>query len=305
MSRILALIAVTIISFAQLYHFGKEPAASFFVADSLTTDVFAIYDQQGLLQQYQASVFTPVCEVDKCYAIRLVVYWDPIGRYLQYDTLPGNELTKLDHLPFEKNDYHRLHQILSDPNSVLGSYNKDELVSNVRDSEIDGFTGATVKEIKETVIEGAVYSCYTLWHIVHGTVTDSLRHATSKMLSKELVAKLVNQKDQDINYFLIESLSEQEYIAYLPEILQTISDSEGYFAKNAIERMPPQAMADFRAQNFFAGYFPQLNYFAQVALLKKLPGVELTEGLSKTLKQNLDDRNSLKNNLINQLLDDH
>lgn len=302
MSRILAFVVLAIFSAPQDGYDGQKPSAIFYVADSITTDVFALYDQQGLLQQYHARVFTPVCEIDKCYAIRLDVYWDPIGRYLNYDTLPGNELTKLDHQPFSNSDYQRLHYILSDPNSVLGSYNKDELVSNVRDSEIDGFTGATVKEIKETVIEGAVYSCHTLWNIIHGKVTDSLREATSEMLSKSLVTKLVKQKDQDINYFLIDNLSEQEYITYLPEILQTIVDGEGYYAKNAIENMPVHALADSLSQNFFSGYFAKLNYFAQAALLKKLQGRALTEEFRLTLKNNLDDRSSLRNDLVRQLL---
>jgi hypothetical protein len=302
MLRLVALISLTLFSLQEGTRMGNEPAASFFVADSLKTEVIAQYDQQGVLQQYHARVFTPVCEVDKCYAIELNIYWDPIGRYHHYDTVPGNELTKLDHLPFINSDYQRLHHILSDPNSVLGSYTKDELVSNVRDSEIDGLTGATVAEIKETVIEGAVYSCHTLWQIVHGAVTDSLREATSNRLSEELVTKLVAKKDQEINYFIIENLSEEEYLQYLPEVLKAITDGEGYFAKNAIELMPVSALADSLSQNFFSGYFTKLNYFAQVALLKKLQGVTVTNELSSSLKKNLEHRNSLKDNLIRQLL---
>lgn len=302
MIRILAIIALSFIALQQNTGTHSRPAARFFVADSILTDVVALYDTNGMLQQYQARVFTPVCEVDKCYAIELELYWDPIGRYRHFDTVPGNGLTKLDHLPFSRSDYDRLHYILSDPASALASYNKDELVRNVRNSEIDGFTGATIAEIKETVIEGAVYSCHTLWHITHGAVTDSLRKATGNMLSKELVQMLVNEHDQEINYFIIQNLSEDGYMVNLPAVLKTISDSEGYFAKNAIEQMPARALSDSLAQSFFTGYFPELNYFAQVALLRKLQGIPLTDDFSRTLEINMDDRNSLKNDLIRQLL---
>ncbi len=279
------------------------PATCFFVADSILTNVRAMYDQQGLPELYHARIFTPVCEVDKCYAIELELYWDLIGRYHHYDTVPGGGLTRLDHLPFTDQDYLKLNYILSNPNSVLASYQKDELVRDVRDSEIDGFTGATIAEVKETVIPGAVYSCHTLWHIAHGAVRDSLRIATREKFSKELVNKLVDRKDQEVNYFLIDNLSEEEYLMYLPAVLRAISDGEAYFAKNAIERMPPDALADSLAQNFFAGYFSDLNYFAQVSLLKKLDEIALNNELIITLKNNLDERNSYKNDLIRHLLE--
>jgi ribonuclease HIII len=123
-----------------------------------------------------------------------------------------------------------------------------------------------------------------------------------KMLNKELVNELVDQDDQEVNYYLIDNFSDEEYIFYLPEILKTIRNGEGYFAKNAIERMPVTALADSAAQTFFSANFSELNYFAQVALLKKLTGVALTDSLIMVLKNNLDERNTLKNDLIRQLI---
>jgi hypothetical protein len=249
-----------------------------------------------------ARVFTPVCEVDKCYAIQVDFYWDVTGRFHHYDTIPGQGLTKLDHIPFTDHDYVKLNYILSNPNSPLASYTKEELVRDVRSSEIDGFTGATINEIKETVIGGAVYSCHTLWHIAHGAVKDSIQKVTRKMFNKDLVGKLVNQKDQEINYFLIDNFSAMDFTKYLPEVLKTIEDGEGYFAKNAIEKMPAEVLTDSLSQRFFATNFSEINYFAQVALLKKLSGAAINEQLVNTLKENMDDRNSYKNDLIRQLI---
>jgi hypothetical protein len=302
MIRAIVLVVITACFIALKTRTHDHPITQFTVADSIKIDVQPIYDSLGILDQYHARVFTPVCEVDKCYAIEADFYWDAVGQFHHYDTIPGKELTKLDHIPFTDSDYIKLNYILSNPNSPLASYTKEELVRDVRSSEIDGFTGATINEIKETVIGGAVYSCHTLWHIAHGAVKDSIQKVTRKMLNKDLVGKLVKQQDQEVNYFLIDNFSVLDFTKYLPEVLKTIEDGEGYFAKNAIERMPPVAVADSISQKFFASHFPHLDYFAQVALLKKLNKATVSEALALTLKDNLVDRNSYKNELINHLV---
>lgn len=302
MIRAIVLVIITTCFIAQKTRTLDDPIAHITVSDSLTIDLKSQYDSLGILDKYVARVFTPVCEVDKCYAIQVDFYWDVTGRFHHYDTISGQGLTKLDHIPFTDQDYVKLNYILSNPNSPLASYSKEELVHDVRSSEIDGFTGATINEIKETVISGAVYSCHTLWHIANGAVKDSIQKTTKGMFSKDLVGKLVNQEDQEINYFLIDNFSTKDFTNYLPEVLKTIEDGEGYFAKNAIERMPAEVLTDSLSQKFFASYFPHLDYFAQVAMLKKLSGTTINNALAGTLKDQLDDRNSYKNDLLQKLI---
>ncbi|MFC2112451.1 hypothetical protein ACFLTA_04210 [Bacteroidota bacterium] len=280
----------------------ENPVTRFTASDSVTIEFTAYYDSQGLLENYGSRVYTPVCEGDKCYAIEIDFYWDFIGRFLHYDTIPGKGLTKLDHIPFTTADYLQLKTILNSQNSLLASYNKEELVRDTRSSDIDGFTGATINEIKESVIEGAVYSCYTLWHIANGPVRDNLGKTTKSLFSKELIVKLVDQEDQEINYFLINNFSEEDFKSYLPEVLEMISDGQGYFAKNAIEKIPDGILSDSMAQRFFASNFNLMDYFAQVALLESLSANFLSESMKTTLSENIDARNSYKNQLIKSLL---
>ncbi len=271
-------------------------------SDSAQLEIHEIYDEGGLLEQYRVRVYTPICETDKCYEVELEFFCDPIGRFLRYDTLRGKELTKLDHIPFREIDYHKLQEILSNQNSILANYAKDELVSDTRVSEIDGFTGATILEVKESVIEGAVYSCYTLWHLAHGALVDSLRQRTAKDFTAALVDKLVDLNRQDVNYFLIEHLSENQFQEFLPQVLQTIENGQGYYPKNALERMPGSAVNSAMAQEFFARHFPELDYFTQVALLKQLDQEQLAESLSRVLEQSLGERGSLRDQLIKGLI---
>jgi hypothetical protein len=298
MIRLICLLFVGIFLFGSNEKFQEKPISTFVVADTISASLHVKRDSAGLPDGYEATVFTPVCETERCYAIEIILHWDLIGNYVKFDTLPGGELTKLDHIPFTKEDYQKLNSILSNNNSALGAYSKDELVKNSRTSALDGITGATIQGIKDAVINGAVYSCYTLWHIAHGPVVDSIQASTRRLFSKELVQKLVGFQVAEVNYFLLNHLSSDDFIMYLPEMLQSLELDEGYYVKNAIEKLPLDFYKDHRVQGYFENSFKKMDYFSQVALLEKLSKIELQESLKDTLAKNLTERNSYRNELI-------
>ncbi len=281
---------------------GYVPMSQPFVADSLDIELTPLYDADSLLEGYTAFIFTPICEEDKCYAVEIDFFWDAIGRYTHYDTIPGSPLTKLEHEPFTPEEYEKLHQILSEPASVLANYEKEDLVQDIEEEGVDGVTGATINEIKGSVISGAVYSCYTLWHIVHGKVVDSIQALTYRNLNDQLVEKMVRKEDQQINYYLISIFTEKDFLEFLPHILYTIENGQGYYAKNAIEKMPASVLKEDLAQDFFTEHFENLNYFTQISLLKKLDPQSISNELKSTLRNHLSERNSQKNELIRMLI---
>jgi hypothetical protein len=175
-------------------------------------------------------------------------------------------------------------------------------VRDTRHSTIDGITGATINEIKGSVVGGAVYSCHTLWHIVNGAVTDSIQKVTRASFSKPLVKKVVNRQDQELNYFLITTFSEEDFRTYLPEVLQAIENGKGYFPKHAISTLPAEILSITSVQDFFAHRFHQLDYFAQVALLERLQARELSNEMIRVLREQSEERNSYKNELIRDLI---
>jgi hypothetical protein len=272
------------------------------VADTIPMPVFPVKDSLGLPDGYKANIVTPVCESDKCYIIEIDFYWDLIGRFVRYDTIPGMGLTKLDHVPLTEEDYLKLQEILSNRNSILSTYTKDELINSTRTSEIDGITGATAAEIKENVISGGSIHVLRYGILRTDLLKIVCRKNTASAFSEGLIKKLVSHKDQEINYFLINNLSEENFMKYLDEVLQTIHQAEGYYVKNVIEKMPEIVVADSLAQQFFAINFSRFNYYAQVALLQKLNAKSLSLDMITTLGENMDDRNSYKNELIKSLL---
>lgn len=125
------------------------------------------------------------------------------------------------------------------------------------------------------------------------------------MLSGDLVKKLVGLSDEKINYFLIRNFTNADFNSYLPELLQTIKEGQGYYAKIAIEHMPDETLCSPLSQEFFAEYYPHLDYFTQIALLESLNSEDLTEDLKISLSQDRGERNSYKGELISELLNPH
>lgn len=261
-----------------------------------------IADEEGLPDTYQAFIKSPVCEKDKCYEIEITMQWDLIGRFQEYDTLTGQGLTKLDHIPFTDEDYLRLERLLKDPHSPIGDYKKEELILDIRKSDIDGFTGATIRAINDIVVGGGVYSCFTLWQLANQKFTDSITKMTIDLFDKKLINKMINQEDLAVNYFIINNLKPNDFLTYRDEILQMIASNKGYFVKKAIEKMPKEIFRDSITQEYFAKRLNSYNYFTQVAFLKQLNTIRLTSSLKKTLLSQKEERNSLRSNLIKNLI---
>src|SRR5690606_34732908 len=125
------------------------------------------------------NIFTPVCLTGECKPVYINFYWDLLGNYTHYDMPEGEILTKMDHDEFSEDDYTKLQDILINSSSLLKDVEMEDLIStgteHLADS-VDAKTGATLKSIKKEIIEGAVYTCYTLWHIAYGSVVvDKMR----------------------------------------------------------------------------------------------------------------------------------
>ena len=279
-------------------------AGTFVVADSSETVFYLHTDGNGLPDHYRSNVFTPVCEGTKCYAIEVLLYWDLAGRFLKLDTLTGKGLTKLDHRPFKPGDYHKLQLLLSDPSSQLALYDSKELVSKQRRSDIDGLTGATLEEIRSAVVEGAVYSCHTLWHIAHGAVRDSMQSATRSINSAELFRKFVSLQDDEMNLFLVRSMSSGMILECFPEILSSVRQGKGYYGKQVFESLPGEILAYESKQRLVARLYPGLDYFSRIALLEKLDRNQLKSELGRVLSNELDEKNTYENQLIRKLLNE-
>jgi hypothetical protein len=188
---------------------------------------------------YECLVNTPVCNDTLCQLVRLNIFWDLSGNYIQFDTIPGYPLSKNDHKPFNKEDYQKLHATLSDGNSVLRRKAEDELLDTTQtrySEKIDGATGATALQIKHSVVEGALYSTYSLWHLANGNFRKSLKDATLKNYDTEIENQLLSSEDPKMVLMALKQWKDQDYEDRFPDIISVIQKGypliNFYIAKN-------------------------------------------------------------------------
>jgi len=192
---------------------------------------------------YECILKTPVCNDTLCQIVQIKIFWDLIGDYIRFDTLPGYPLTKNDHLPFTLEDYNKLQASLKDDNSILGRKSENELLDNNRkrySEKIDAVTGATDLQIKNAVVDGALYSTYTLWHLVNGEIKKELSNCTLKNYDSKIEQQLLLSDNTNSIIFALKELNDQEYVDRFQEIIQVMEKGQPlvnfYIAKN----LPPQ-----------------------------------------------------------------
>lgn len=191
---------------------------------------------------YKSILKTPVCNDTLCQIVQIKVIWDLIGDYIRFDTLPGYPLTKNDHLPFTLEDYNKLQTTLKDGNSILGRKSENELLDHNRkrySEKIDAVTGATDLQVKNAVVDGALYTTYTLWHLVNGEIKKELSYCTLKNYNSEIEQQLLSSDNTNSIIFALKQLKNQDYVDRFREIIQVMEKGQPlvnfYIAKN----LPP------------------------------------------------------------------
>lgn len=259
-------------------------------------DVFAVKDKDGLIEKYTSHLNAPVCEDRVCYNVVLDYNWNAIGEFTNFLINPKEPLTKLDHDPFLPEDYEKLQRILTSQDLNFVNIPEDELVTKNPDSlDVDGYTGATKATVKKEVIEGALYTCYTLWHIANGAVVDSIKKHTLNNMNQPLIKKLIQDPSQTVHYFLINNLNESQFKESIEPILGLMTTSKGYFSKNAIEKIPQSLFKLKAVQEFVSSNYLELDYYTQLAILKKLNKLELNQELQGFFIHQINEKNSFQN----------
>jgi hypothetical protein len=171
-------------------------------------------DSVQLPSGYQAVVNMEVCDDTLCARLILKLNWDLAGNYSGFDTMPGNPLTKFDHGKFTQEDYRKLDQILKDKNSALRYLEKEDLIDRslqVKATTVDAFTGATPATIKKSVVVGAVYTSYSLWHLVNGNLCDTIRAFTLSVYSDTVSEKLLRSGNYESQLFALRQMKAPDF----------------------------------------------------------------------------------------------
>lgn len=257
-----------------------------------------VVDASGKPSHFFRNIFTPVCFTGECKPVYINFYWDLLGNYVRYDLPPREELTKMDHDVFEEEDYNKLQEILANPESLLKDIAIEDLVStgtdNLADS-VDAKTGATLKTIKREVIEGAVFTCYTLWHIAYGEIVmDEMKRITASMVSPELLHTFLQSNNYHYQYWALESVIGSDGIpqpAYWADIKGIIGGSNFFAARSTLQKLHPGVLESGETQEWLLGLYAKSAYAFQVAILKRLSEVPVHSRVLETLTRELPSTN--------------
>jgi hypothetical protein len=172
-------------------------------------DVFLSKMSDGTPLHYFIELRTGICFDNKCRPLDIVLYWNITGRYLGFELLNGEFLSKYDHTPFTPGEYEELHTLLADPFLPLGNYEFEDLVKipDTVNESVDGVSGATSKDVLEYVVEGAAYTTHKLWNVIHGPIREQVIAQTESRLNPFLFSKILISEDQSDKTWALERLS--------------------------------------------------------------------------------------------------
>ena len=255
-------------------------------------------DSAGIPLGYQAYIFTPVCEDHLCKPVYINLYWDLLGNYLRYDVPRHQPLTKLDHVEFTAEEYQRLQDILQDPESLLKDYQMEELVESTTHTRpggtVDAVTGATAKSLQAVVIPGALYTCYTLWHIAHGRVRDTIAAVTDSLMSSPLLSSFLRSDNYRYQYYALDRLMDAQgriKPGFDEDVINLIGSPNIFLAQRVLKALAPSYLQSAERQRWLGQLFMKANYRLQLALLAKLEEVLLEKEFRKMLESHRQDYN--------------
>jgi hypothetical protein len=193
--------------------------------------------------------------------------------------LPNGEfLSKTEHDPFNADEYDRLHELLSDANSALAGYSIEELVP-VKDTstsnKVDAISSATIAAVLDYIVEGAVYTTYTMWHIVHGPTKREIERLTIEKLDSDLALLILNKNNLKDQVWVLNHISGRMHIS--PELesklMELINGKDIYLAERSLNALKPEAI-NKEIQLELAKIFTSSGFLQKRLILQKLKEIE-------------------------------
>ncbi|GAB6166051.1 hypothetical protein JCM19992_20510 [Thermostilla marina] len=178
--------------------FTDEPVACSLVVDR---------DAAGKITGYRTEVLSVFCADGVCRAVPVCLYWDALGNYTRFTVKQGMHLEKADGKPFAPADYRKLDTILSNPESPLrdvGAFAFSEHSGTTL--PVDAMSAPTPVVFEGAVVEGAAWTCFTLWHWVHGELRSEIRRITASAWTSEDISEILLGESNDAKSLAIAEL---------------------------------------------------------------------------------------------------
>ncbi|MCP4977953.1 MAG: hypothetical protein GY931_17535, partial [Maribacter sp.] len=276
----------------------KQKTQLFIEVDSIgqhNIDVFE--DKNGQPVLFGSDISTPVCADGECKLMHIKLYWTLLGEYAGFDRYPDLPLTKHDHDEFTTPDYLKLHRLLIDDNSILKHRTIDRLVEKPKLREVNGvdaISGATIAEVKESVVSGALYSCYVAWHLAHGEIRRKIKAYTIENLNENILVDMLRSDNPDYQLCALENLSPAMYEVHYKRIAEIFLDGIPLVRNLIVKSLPDRIWNSPGLSQPFWHALPKIDVGSRSLLLEHLQFA--TPGVLEKVSENLDvlTKNQLK-----------
>lgn len=267
----------------------------------LNHKVRLLSSSSGEPRLFFSDIETSVCADGECKLANIKVYWNLLGNYVGYGIYSKYPLTKFEHEHFEKEDYAKLHKLLLDDNSIIKRRKMSDLIdkipvspSNINSKDLDGISGATKREIKESVVKGGLYSCYTLWHIVHGEVKEKMKTYLQSISSEVLNHYFLYSSYKDYQEYALKQLDKTEFSEFSNQILKIFKTTDALTKAYILKKIPSDVLTEFKISTQLYNTFPEIDINSRTLLIQKMESANpnAVEILSKNL--NYMTKNQLK-----------
>lgn len=210
------------------------------------------------------------CGEDICKIDPVRLHWDRLGIYHRYSLLNNVKLEKAFGEDFTLEDYDKLDRILNNKNAALGFLHKDELIQEMPSGNaVDALSGATITILKEDYVEGAIWTCYTLWHFVHGGVTHIIRDITGSTMTNGALNSLLKTGNVNEKHFAIEQLQRKK-------AFDTVSISNILLAPSDVSILKRDRREINKAVIDYVNVLPRDKYFNAINSLINMHNSEIT-----------------------------
>lgn len=263
--------------------------------DSLEHPVYLLSDEKKQPLLYAADITTPVCIDGLCKPMYLTLYWSLVGDYVGYGVFQDNLLTKFDHEPFDTADYHKFHELLLNKHSILELKTMEDLFdANIQakkekitfqGKEVDAVSGATKAEITESVVKGALYSCFTAWHLAHGAVKERIANHFLSIYSPAMAQAFLQSAYEDYQFFALKQMDTLAFARNMPQVQEIFRVSSPMTRLYILKKLPKETWKTEQGALPFFQTFATTDINTRTSLLNNLKYApeKVTEILAKEL----------------------
>lgn len=275
--------------------------------DTIPNDtLFEFVDKNNQPVYYSRKILSGVCVSGECRLVNIHLFWTITGRYLGFEMPPGEFLSRAKHKPFFPDDYDRLNTLLANPLSPLAHYSITDLVPPVDSSKtkVDAVTSATIAAVLDYIVKGAVYTTYTLWHIVYGQTKREVEKITAQRLTPRLTMQLLNSKNVDDQVWALNHIPGKIEIdqKLQNKLMENIAGKDVYLAERSLNVLPPEILDSESVQEQLGNIFAHSGFLQQRLILEKLKAApSLHPVLLHQLSGELDETNGILIKLMMEL----